>query len=385
MNPRARHGLLFHSIQWLPAGSIYYRAGIWLCYTWFRRDARNAQRSNMKQVRFALAILVVAAIGAGFWFWNSQKGSASRNELVLYGNVDIRQVELAFNGNERIATLFVQEGDRVKSGQLLAEMDTRRLKAKAESREAQVDAQRELVARLEAGNRPEEIRKARADMEAAKADLENAQRTYDRVSKLVTQDVDTRQRADDAQAALDIAKARLASTTEAYQLIVLGPRKEDIAAAKATLHADEANLALAQQELSDAELCAPTNGVIQNRLLEPGDMASPQKPVFTLALDQPLWVRAYVSETDLGKIRPGMEAQVSTDSYPDKKYEGWIGFISPTAEFTPKTVETADVRTRLVYQVRVLVRNPQGELRLGMPAVVTIPLNGGEAASADGE
>ena len=337
----------------------------------------------MKRLRPVLAILIIVAIAAGIWFWHNREQAASGDQLVLYGNVDIRQVQLAFNNSERIAKILVQEGDRVKSGQLLAELDTQRLDAKFKSREAQVAAQREVVARLETGNRPEEIRKAKADMEAAKADLENAQLTYDRVSKLVGQNVDTQQRADDARATLDVAKARVAATTETYNLMVLGPRKEDIAAAKATLQANEADLVLAQRELADAKLYAPTNGVIQNRLLEPGDMASTQKPVFTLALNDPLWVRAYVSETDLGKIRLGMKAEVTTDSFPGKKYDGWIGFISPTAEFTPKTVETTEVRTRLVYQVRVFVHNPQGELRLGMPAVVTIPLNQPETTDSD--
>jgi HlyD family secretion protein len=156
--------------------------------------------------------------------------------------------------------------------------------------------------------------------------------------------------------------------------MVIGPRQEDIASAQATLQADEAALTLARCELADAKLYAPANGVIQNRILEPGDMASPALPVFTLALDDPVWVRAYVAETDLGKIQPGMKAGVTTDSFPGKRYAGWIGFISPTAEFTPKPVETQDVRTKLVYEVRVFVHNPQGELRLGMPAVVTIPL-----------
>jgi HlyD family secretion protein len=180
---------------------------------------------------------------------------------------------------------------------------------------------------------------------------------------------------DDATAALNATAAGLNAARQTFELMVLGPRKEDIAAGKATLRAYEADLALARRELADARLCAPTNGVIRDRILEPGDMASPQKPVFTLALDDPLWVRAYAAETDLGKIRLGMKAEVTTDSYPDKRYEAWIGFISPTAEFTPKSVETAEVRTKLVYQVRVFVRNPQGELRLGMPAVVTIPVS----------
>src|SRR5208283_82216 len=127
---------------------------------------------------------------------------------------------------------------------------------------------------------------------------------------------------------------------------------------------------------------APTNGVIRNRLLETGDMASPQRPVFTLALDDPVWVRAYVPETDLGKIRTGMKAEVTTDSFPGKRYPAWVGFVSPTAEFTPKSVETPEVRTKLVYEVRAFAPNPQGELRLGMPAVVTVLLDQAQARPA---
>ncbi|MFO7986143.1 MAG: efflux RND transporter periplasmic adaptor subunit, partial [Desulfatiglandaceae bacterium] len=137
----------------------------------------------------------------------------------------------------------------------------------------------------------------------------------------------------------------------------------------------QAGLDLARQRLSDTHLYAPAPGIIRDRILEPGDMAFPQVPVFTLALTDPLWVRAYVPEPSLGKIAPGMHAEVTTDSYPGKIYPGWIGFISPTAEFTPKNVETPDLRTRLVYEVRIYICNPQGELRLGMPATVSIPLD----------
>lgn len=332
----------------------------------------------MKRIRVLIGILAVGVIVAGLWFWHHRSQMASARHLTLFGNVDIRQVQLAFNDSERITALLVQEGDRVQPGQLLAALDTQRFAAAVADAEAKVAAQRQVVARLEAGNRPQEIRKAKADMEAAQADLENAQLTFNRVTNLVTQNVDSQQRADDARAALDMARARLAAAKETYDLMVLGPREEDIAAAKATLQADEAELALAQQNLADAKLYAPTNAIIEDRLLEPGDMASPQKPVFTLALNDPIWVRAYVAETDLGKIHLGMEATVTTDSFPGKRYDGWIGFISPTAEFTPKTVETAEVRTKLVYQVRVFVHNPQDELRLGMPAVVTVLLDQSE-------
>ncbi len=329
----------------------------------------------MKILRAVVLILAVAGAGAFWWFHYHVSHEAAANQLVLYGNVDIRQVQLAFNDSERIASLLVQEGDRVEKGQLVATLQTSRLEAVVKSREAEAAAQAQVVARLEAGSRPEEIREARANVDGAQANLENAKLTFARVSRLVTKDLESRQRRDDARAALDVAQARLAAAHEAYRLIVIGPRKEDIAAAKATLEADRANLALAQRELADTKLDAPSDGVIQNRLLERGDMASPQQPVFTLALNKPVWVRTYVPETDLGKIRPGMKAEVTTDSFPGKTYQGWIGYISPTAEFTPKTVETPEVRTRLVYQVRVFVRQPEDQLRLGMPAVVTIPLD----------
>jgi len=189
-----------------------------------------------------------------------------------------------------------------------------------------------------------------------------------------------------AKATLDAARAALKAVQEALNLAVAGSRKEDVAAAKATLGAEQAALDLARRHLTDAGLYAPADGIIRNRILEPGDMASPQRPAYTLALNDPVWVRAYVSEPDLGKIWSGMTARVTTDSYPDKDYTGWVGYISPTAEFTPKAVETQQVRTSLVYQVRVYVHNPAGELRLGMPATVTIPLDQARpAGTADGD
>ncbi len=337
----------------------------------------------MKRIGLILGITAAGAIAAGLLYWRHQRQTSGpeTRSLTLFGNVDIRQVQLAFNDSERIIALFAQEGDHVRSGQLLGMLDTRRFAAGVADADAKAAAQRQVLARLEAGNRPQEIGKAKADMEAAQADLANAQLDYGRVTNLVAQTVETPQRLDNTRATLDMARARLAAAKETYELMVLGPRQEDIAAAKATVQADEAELALAQQNLADARLYAPTNGIIQDRLLEPGDMASPQRPVFTLALDDPVWVRAYVPETDLGKIHPGMKATVASDSFPEKKYDGWIGFISPTAEFTPKSVETAELRTKLVYQVRVFVRNPQDELRLGMPAVVTIPLDQSETST----
>ena len=189
---------------------------------------------------------------------------------------------------------------------------------------------------------------------------------------------------DDLKAALDLAHARERALQATLDLAIAGPRKEDIAEAKAQLKRYEAESDQTEHDLKDASLYAPTEGVVQERILEVGDMASPQKTVYTVALTNPVWVRAYVSEPDLGKIFAGMKAHVVTDSFPDKKYEGWIGFISPTAEFTPKPVETQELRTKLVYQIRVFVKNPNNELRLGMPATVKIPLDQPRGSASGG-
>jgi HlyD family secretion protein len=316
-------------------------------------------------------VVVVVVVGGVVWWW-IQRDDAGRR-LVLYGNIDLRQVQLAFNNSERIAAVLVQEGDHVKQGQILARLDTSRLEPQVAQAMAQAAAQRQVVTRLKNGSRPEEVAQARANVEAAKADLVNAQRQYERLKNAAEvsagravrqQDIDA------AKATLDMTAAKLAVNQKALDLAVLGPRQEDIAENEARLRANEAQAALLRQQMADSQLLAPTNAVVRTRIMEPGEMASPQNPVFSLAIIDPKWVRAYVSEPDLGKIRPGMTATIVVDSFPKRGFEGWIGFISPVAEFTPKAVQTEELRTSLVYEVRVFVKDPKDELRLGMPASV---------------
>jgi HlyD family secretion protein len=326
-------------------------------------------------IRIFIALLLLAAVGFGVWYFFFRESETDENKLVLYGNVDIRQVELAFNANERIAEIRVEEGESVEKGQILALLETRRLEQAVKRAEAQLDAQREEVVKLETGTREEEIRKARAEAAAAKTEAENAEKTFRRLRPLAAKNLASQEQTDEAESKAEAARARLNAAEETLNLALAGPRREDIAAAKARLEAIKAELDIARKNLEDAQLIAPDHAVVQNRILQPGDMASPQRPVFTLALTNPVWVRAYVPQTDMGKIFPGMRAHIKTDSYPDKTYEGWIGYISPTAEFTPKSVETPEVRTELVYQVRVYACNPQNELRLGMPATVIVPLD----------
>ena len=325
-----------------------------------------------RRIALVLVVLLIVAATAGAWWWKADREPAKPASLVLHGNVDIRQVELAFNASGRIARLLVHEGDRVAQGQPLAELDTTRLASLVAQAQGQLSTQGQVLARLKAGSRPEEIAKAAADAEAARVDAQNADLAYRRQQDLVAQHFVAQQQADNARSAFEAARARLRSAEESYRLVVLGPRKEDIAAAEATLAANQAALAVARRDLTEATLIAPSAGIIQNRVLEVGDMASPQKTVLTLSLTEPTWVRAYLSEPDLGRVRIGSAAAIRTDSFPDKRYRGWVGFISPSAEFTPKSVETQEVRTSLVYQARVFVCAPTEELRLGMPATVEI-------------
>jgi HlyD family secretion protein len=327
----------------------------------------------VKRTVWVVALIVLIGLVTGsVWWWLNQRESAP-GELVAYGNVDLRQVQLSFNNSERIAAVLVQEGDRVRQGQVVARLDTRRLEPQVAQAEAQAAAQRQVVQRLRSGSRPEEIAQARANVESAKADAVNARQQYERIKSAAEMSAGRavrQQDVDNAKAALLVAEAKLAVNERALELAVIGPRKEDIAEAEARLRANEAQLALLRQQLVDAELLAPMDTVVRTRILEPGDLASPHKPVFSLAITDPKWVRAYVSESDLGKIHEGMAAAVAVDSFPKRRFEGWVGFISPVAEFTPKAVQTEELRTSLVYEVRVFVKDPSDELRLGMPATV---------------
>jgi HlyD family secretion protein len=276
------------------------------------------------KARLLIGLLVVGVVaGAIYWWQVVNNDTAEETTLVLYGNVDIREVHLAFNGSEHVSEILVQEGDRVQAGQLLARLHTQRLQAAWE--------------------------RARADAVAAEAEAHAAQLSYERIKAMAARKLASKEEADEADAK--------------YQ------------AASAHVTAAEAVVAEAGQALKDAQLYAPANGIIRDRIVEPGDFVTPQTPVLTLALLDPVWVRTYLPETYLGKVKPGAPAHISTDSFPDKIYQGWVGYISPTAEFTPKNVETPELRTRLVYQVRVHICNPQYELRLGMPATVTIDID----------
>ena len=322
-------------------------------------------------VRFTLAALVAAALVLSACSDDRRSGDRSA-PLTLYGNVDIREVQLAFQDAGRIRALPVDEGARVAAGQVVAELDPTRYQLELQRLNGEVAAQTQVLARLRQGSRPQEVARARAAAASARASLADAATQLARKQQLRTVNRISVQEVDTARTRVETLQANLKAAEEEVSLVVEGPRQEDIAAAEASLAALAAARDLAAQRLEDTRLLAPAAGVIRTRILEPGAMAAPGAPVFTLALTDPLWVRAYISEPDLGLVHEGMRAEVRTDTLPDKTYQGWVGFISSTAEFTPKTVETTELRTKLVYRARNFVCDPQEELRLGMPVTVTL-------------
>ena len=331
---------------------------------------------NTKLVFGAVAVAAVV-VGGSLWAWQSRQPADDPNQLTLFGNVDIRQVSLAFNANERIAELRVREGDKVRAGDVLGVLDVRTSTLRLAQTETQIGVQAQALLRLKSGNRPEEIAQARANVAASEAEAALATRQADRLK--AADDASTgkavsRQDLDSAVAHQQVTMAQAESARKSAQLVIAGPRREDIAQAEQQLASARAEQALTRRQLDEAELRAPIDAVVRARLLEPGDMASPQKPVYTLAITQPKWVRAYVAEPQLGRIHTGMAASVSTDSEPRRSIPAHVGYISSVAEFTPKTVQTPDLRTSLVYELRFLVDDPQDRLRLGMPATVRLTL-----------
>jgi len=326
----------------------------------------------MRRFLALLFVVAVAAAGAyGWWRWH-EPSARGGDALVLYGNVEIRQVDLSFAVEGPIAQVLVDEGDHAKAGQVLAVLDQDAFRYAATNAEATLRSAEARLAELVAGPRAQEIDSARASVSSAEAQLANAAVNLGRATELVRRSVTSQQAMDSAQMAQRTAEAALKVARAQLALLVEGTRPEQIAQARAEVEARQANLALQRYRLERSTLKAPNDGIVLTRIREPGAVVLPNTPVLTISVIDPVWIRAYVDEPNLGRVAPGTPVSVTTDAMPGKPYAGRIGYVSPTAEFTPKSVEAPGLRTALVYRVRVIVDNPDRALRQGMPATVTV-------------
>ena len=297
-------------------------------------------------------------------------GCAGSREGVLKtsGNVEVTQVEASFKVPGRVAERPADEGQIVQAGQLLARLDDTDFRQQVALRQAEADAANAALDKLLAGSRHEEIGAARAQLDQAKADLGRARADDKRNTELLKKDVISPREFDASHATFLAAEARVNQAQQQYDLVLNGPRREDIDQARARLAQAAEAVAQAQTQLGYAALMAPEAGVVLSKNVEPGEYVVPGTPVVTLGNLNDVYLRAYIDERDLGRVKVGQKAAVTTDSYPGKRFEGRVTFISQEAEFTPKMVQTEKERVKLVYRIKITVPNPGMDLKPGMPA-----------------
>ena len=328
-------------------------------------------------------MVLVAAVAGGVYYWKQRAANDPQAAFAMWGNVDVHQVELAFRVSGRLAKLDVDEGDRVAPGTELAQLDRVPFETDVAAATAQVAMAQAQFDKATRGFRTEEIAQAAAAVRQREADLTNAKVTDDRLKGLFPQGAVTRQDMDNADARVRESDAQLASAREQLALVTRGSRIEDIQTQEANLAAAKANLTKTHTALEDATLIAPSAGVVSVRAREIGAVVQAGQTIYTVALNNPVWIRAYVPQPRLGRIKPGMSVKIEIDSVPGKQFDGTVGFISPEAEFTPKSVQTEQVRDDLVYRLRIVAKDPDNVFRQGMPVTVHVPDAGSQVMAAN--
>jgi HlyD family secretion protein len=380
--------------------------------------------------RKAPAIVVVGAVATiAAIAWLLARSRSGAQPIRVSGNIEVTDAELSFKIPGRVDARLVDEGETVKRGQLVARLDSVELMQEVNLRKAQVQAAQAALDELHAGSRPEETSQARSAADQAKArlaelqagsrpqevasaqaadrsaaaDAKRLEDDFKRYSGLYQKQLVSTQQYDAARTASEMAQARArearehldlvkegprkekieqaraayAQAEDRYTLVKKGPRREDIEQARARLEQARQSLAVAETHLGYATLASPLSGMVLSKSVEPGEYVSAGTPVVTVADLENTWLRAYVNETDLGRVKLGQHVRIVTDTYPGKSYEGKVSFISSQAEFTPKSVQTEKVRVKLVYRIKVEIKNSNLELKPGMPADATI-LEGGD-------
>lgn len=321
--------------------------------------------------------LVLAMVAVGAWLVLRGRGDPADAGVVASGTVEATDADLGFQMAGRVLQVSVGEGDAVTRGEELARLDTRELDAALEGARAQLDAAEARLIELERGARPQEVQTADAAVRSAATRAEEARRERERAATLFAGGAISRQALDRAESALQVATAALEQAEEQLALVQEGPRSETIQAQRAAVAQARANVTRAEAVLGNAVITAPFDGVVTIQHREVGEAVTPGAPVLTLLDPSDRWVRIYVREDQMGLVQLGLSARIVADTYPDRVYEGDVVFIGSEAEFTPRNVQTAEERIKLVYPVKVRVTgDPDFELKPGVPADVTLVAGG---------
>ncbi len=319
-------------------------------------------------------LLVAGSLATALILLSScSRGAGDRDAVIVHGNLETDDARLSFKVAGRLVERTIDEGQRVEAGQLLARLDDTELVQELAIRQAEAEAALAMLSELEAGARPQEIAAMEAMLHSAQAEHERARFEFSRQERLRASDVTAERELEVARATLGVTAARVAELGERLALLREGARAEAIAQARARLEQARAAVALAKTRADNARLEAPTAGVILSKHAEPGEFLGIGAPVVTITDNRHVWLRGYVGQLDLGRLRLGQTLAVEVDAFPGRTFSGRLAFISPEAEFTPKTVQTEKERVTLVFRIRVDLDNPEGELKAGMAARAILP------------
>lgn len=323
--------------------------------------------------KLLIAGLVIAAAIVVFVI-NKRNHKQNEGALSVSGNVEVTEMNIGFKTAGRIKALFAEEGQRVAMGDKLAVLESAELENIAAQHVASLNEARARQEDLKAGSRPQDIEQAKANVNFAEAELAKAKKDYERAEVLYKNGAISASQFDAAKRTHDTANAANKAALERLSLAKEGPRKDELKAAEYRVRQAEAASKAAEERLKDTVIYAPAAGVILRKNMESGETAGTSTPVYTIGDLESPWIKVYVKEDKLGLVRLGQKAEVMTDSYPAKKYEGIVTYISSEAEFTPKNVQTQEERVKLVFGAKISVKNVNNELKPGMPADVNILL-----------
>jgi HlyD family secretion protein len=321
---------------------------------------------NRKKALVIVAVGLAVAAAAVAWF--RFRGDREEGVLRVSGNIEVTDVDVGFKIPGRVAQRAVDEGVAVSAGQLVARLDSADLEREVSLREAELQTSEAALQELVRGSRPQEIARAGAAVAAAQADAERLSREFERAKALYARDSLSLQEFERSQSAFVVAEQKGNEARETLRLVEEGPRKEQVEQGRARVRQAKESLGLARTRLSYATVASPLAGIVLSKNAEPGDYVAAGTPVVTVGDLANVWLRAYIEETDLGRVKVGQPVDVTADTYPGKKYAGRVSFLSSQAEFTPKSVQTRKERVKLVYRIKVDVANPSMELKPGMPA-----------------
>lgn len=321
-----------------------------------------------------LLALMAVVVGGTAVFYARYQPAPPADRIVVSGNIEVTEVQSSFRIGGRVDARLVSEGDVVHAGQILARLDRAELAQQVAVQQAEIHAAAADLAELEAGSRPEEISQGEAALARARAEEDRWRAEAVRLAALYQEGIVSAREQEAAQATLDVARAHVRDAEARLTLLRKGPRQERIAQVRARLDRARQALRLSQTRLDEALLVAPISGIVLSENIEPGEYVSPGTPVVTIGVLAAVWLRAYIDQPDLGRVKVGQRVCITTDTYPDKVYDGVVSFLASEAEFTPKNVQTQKERVKLVYRIKVDVPNPSFELKPGMPADAEILL-----------